>query len=264
MEAPRATLRQLQAAARSFNTKNHVSYLAEALQCLRETEDPVAALRLLHAMCGSPFASRADQRAALHDIGFWIEARLYREPAAGHDAIAWELGWLRRFAHSASTTSEESKPRDSSLPLEFGRRIARIEKRRAEEAAAQRQLLLASAAPPPEPPPPTHLPPVFQASFVDFGDARQARQTARKRAKSGKPAKERWLELRPVDPRLQQLAAGLVCGVQSTEGFDALLDADQQTFYVTALEEREGRKIVISLALQPSPADEAHATGTSP
>jgi hypothetical protein len=126
-------------------------------------------------------------------------------------------------------------------------------------------MLLARTAPPlpSPPPPPSQLPPVFQAGFVDFIEARQARQTARKRAKSGKPAKERWLEIRPVDPMLGPLATDLVCGVHSTEGFDALFEAEQQTFYVTAFEEREEKKIVISLALQPPGAGETHTTGAN-
>lgn len=275
MTTPR-TLKDLQEAARSFNTKNHSSYLAEALQILRDTADPLAALKLLCAMWGSPFASRVEQREALNEVGLWLEDRIYREPDADPDVITWELGWLRRFVHIAIASSEKDhrpelrrseQGRQETPPIqEFGGRINGIEKRRTEAAEAQRLLPIARAVQPPLPPPtplPTQLPRMFQAGFVDFVDARQARQTARKRAKSGKPAKERWLDLRPVDPRLEPLAAGLVCSVHSTKGFDELFEAEQQSFYVCAFEEREGRKVVITIALQP-PVDDAQATGKSP
>lgn len=271
MALPRIDMMKLQDAANGFDTKNHVTYLAEALQCIRDTEDPVGALRLLHAMWGSAFASRDDQRAALHDIGMWLEARLYREPAATPGAIAMELGWLRRFANSASASRESEHARrpdrrEDRPTLQFGKRIDRIKERRNEAAKAAAAVAddhTRAPAPLPAPPPPTQLPHLFQVELVDFMDARKARQTARERARNGRPAKERWLPLRPVDPRLRPLATGLVCGVHSTEGFDALFEADQQTFYVTALEERDGKKVAITIALQPPQVDEENATGAT-
>jgi hypothetical protein len=260
MPPVRETLEMLQGEARNFDTKNHVSYLSEALQCTLNTSDPVAALKLLDAMWGSPFASGGEPQETLNDIGRWLETRLYREPEATHQAIAWELGWLRRFAKTAvatATHARDPRPSRRDKPIqEFGSRIDRIEQRRAEAALAHRQLLLERAASPPPlpPPPPTQLPAAFQVEFVDFKDARQARQTARKRAKEGKPTKERWIGLRPIDPTLAALAVGLVSSVSLVDGFDALFDVNQNAFYVTALEERDGKKVVTAIALRPSSA----------
>ena len=221
MSLDRAILERLRAAASGFVTKNHGSYLAEAFQCTRKGKDPLEAIRLLVAMWDSSYASRPDQKTALNDVGKWLEERLYRDPSARADAIALELGWLRRLARIAAAAQEREDawgPRGASAPsLAFGKRVARIEEQR--EAAIRRAPVRAAAtvmvAPPP---PPDRLPSVFEAEFVDFADARKARRTAREREEKGKPRKERLLEIRPTDPRFAPLAAGLVCSVMETQG----------------------------------------------
>lgn len=276
MTINRVVLEKLRTSASGFATKNHRSYLAEALQCMRETEDPVAALRLLHAMWGSSYADRDFQKAALNDIGKWLEERLSREPAVTHGAIATELGWLRRLSQIADAAREDEHERPpgrrgDTPSLLFGKRIVRIEERRAEAAASARPRSRPIVPEPASvPPPPTHLPPVFQVEFVDFADARKARQTARDREKRGKSPKERYLDLRPVDPRLVPLAAGLVCSTQATEGFDAPFEESQRnagavcSFYVTALEERDGRRFARAIALHPPKSGEETAAGATP
>lgn len=262
MKLDRASFERLRGgAASSFDTDNHKSYLAEALQCVLETKDPVSALRLLMGLWGPPYAYREKQQPALNDVGKWLEGRLLRDPPASYEVIALELGWLRRFAAIAARRRDSHTPaakRSSGTRLPkpqraFGAQVAEIEKRRAAAVAKRGATARVDPPPPPPPPPPDRLPAVFAAQFVDFPDAREARKTARKRAKSGKPAKDRLLAVRPVDPQLIPLATGLVCSILETAGIDAPFEANQWTFYVTAFDELgEGKRLVRAIALQPS------------
>lgn len=62
--------------------------------------------------------------------------------------------------------------------------------------------------------------------------------------------------MRPTDARLHALADGLVCSVLETEGLEAVFEASQRkagaacTFFVTAVEAREGKRLVRVIALQ--------------
>lgn len=98
MTIDRKSLERLEKDAGSFDSKNHQGYLAQALECVRETQDPVEALILLEKMFGSSFGGRPNERKALNDVGKWLEARLAQEPPASAERIALELGWLRRMA----------------------------------------------------------------------------------------------------------------------------------------------------------------------
>ena len=253
MKLDRASLVRLRGVAGSLGTDNHKSYLAEALQCVLETKEPLAALRLLVGLWGRPYVYREQQQSALNDVGHWLEDRLLREPLAAHELIALELGWLRRFAAIAKATARPRSGAPAPRPQRaFGEKIAEIEKRRATAVARRAAAKQAAPPPPPPPPPPDRLPPVFAAQFGDFLDAREARKTARKRAKSGKPPKDRLLAIRPVDPQLTALAAGLVCSILETTGIDAPFDAGELTFYVTALEDLgDGKRLVRAITLKP-------------
>lgn len=274
MGLDRATLERLRTAANSFVTKSHGGYIAEALQCTNATRSPVIALRLLDAMWDSSYASRIDQKIALNEVGKWLEDRLYREPSVTAEAVALELGWLRRLARIAEAShvaADEGRTRGSHRPQEpsqtFGKRIARIEERRRETLAEATRTAIVLAPVDAAPPPPDRLPPTFEAEFVDFSDARKARKTARDRDKSGKPRKDRLLPIRPKDPQLVPLAAGLVCSVLETRGFDAPFEASLRkngadcAFHVTAMEERDGKRLALAISLAPG-GDES-GTGAS-
>ena len=275
MGLDRAILERLRAAASGFVTKNHGTYLAEALQCTDQTKDPVEALRLLHAMWGSSYGSRPDQKIALNDVGKWLEARLHLEPSASADAIALELGWLRRLARIAEDAKlrengHDRRPPGAPVPLlAFGKRIARIEEMRSAALARVEKVRVVAAPKPAPPPPPDKLPSAFEAEFVDFADARQARKKARERQQSGKPSKERLLAIRPTDPQLVSLAAGLVCSVTATQGFDAPFETSQLnggapcSFYVTAIEEQDGKRLARTIAMSPPQPRETLTVGSS-
>lgn len=249
------TLRQLSAAASGFVTKNHKSYLAEALTCTIEYRNPVHALRLLRAMWGS-YASSSDGKIALNDVGKWLEERLHREPHADTAVIALELGWLQRFAqiaqHAQSTRQGEQPQRRESRPTPaFGARIESIATRRSKPPKEITKPVRRDGISTPGPSPaPTELPAVFEAVFADFNDAREARKSARKRQQAGKTAKDRPIAVQPTDPALLPLAAGLVCSLLKTAGIDAAFEAAEhadgveQPFYVTDIERRDGKRVV--------------------
>lgn len=263
MGLDRRAFGRLRDAASGFTTKNHAGYLAEALQCVRETCDPIAALKLLAAMWGSSYAGRDDQMHALNDVGRWLEARLYRDPHVSAEAVALDLGWLRRLARIATAacgSAERARQGHSArLVRTFGdrERVRRLEERRHEVRPALHPRRAPQSAAPPDPPRPDRLPAMFEAEFVDFPAARDARRTARERAKRGKPAKDRLLAVRPTDARLHPLAVGLVCSVLHTEGIEAVFEASQRkggaacTFFVIAMEAREGQRFVRVISLEP-------------
>src|ERR1044071_1501849 len=87
MRMTREQLARLERDASSMATANHGRYMSDAIPAMRDpafaggvaddvSEAPLRALRLLDAMWGSAHASRQDQRAALSDVGVWLERRL--------------------------------------------------------------------------------------------------------------------------------------------------------------------------------------------
>lgn len=270
----KADIERLRSAAARFDTSNHMHYLAEAMQCIQGTGDPLGALQLLHAMWSSPYAGRPHQKGALNDIGEWLEQQLGRDPKASAEHITLQLGWLRRLScyygkvqrrederSGNQTRGEPARGRGPALKLEckFGQRIESLRKRRMETAPA----VAVIARGPVAPPPPERLPTVFAASFVDFLAARSARQIARERAKRSKPAKETYLAVQPVDPQFRPLAVGLRCSTTATEGFDLLFAAIEKKagtavpFYVTDLDAGDGglltRRILLELPAAEAP-----------
>lgn len=250
-----ADFERLRVSAASFGSKNHTHYLAEAMQCMRVTGDPVEALALLRAMWSSPYAGRNDMKLALNDVGKWLEQQLGRDPKLTAEAVALQLGWLRRLAmfameerRGADVPSGRSQggPNSRAPDREFGDRIEGIRKRRVDAANAQ----LAELSRPVPPPPPQCLPDVFAARFRDFLAAREARKTAKDRVKKGKPPKDTLIDLLPVDERFIPLALGLRCSTLRTEGFDILFQEVEKRnnapvpFYVADLNTTDGTLLV--------------------
>lgn len=129
------SLGQLEKDATPFVTKNHQAYLSQALECIRETQDPVEALRLLEKMFSSPFAIRKNMKGALNDVGKWLEKRLDKEPNVSADRIALELGWLRRLATVVEAeATKEQKNKVIGSKIAFGEKLESIAKKRTAKA----------------------------------------------------------------------------------------------------------------------------------
>lgn len=244
----REQLARLERDASSMGTANHGRYVQEAMLAMRdpafagraddEQQAPVRALRLLEAMWGGAFAQRPDQKAALNDVGVWLETRLAREPGIGMEQLATELGWLRRLAkHHQGMREEASGGRAGYGPpgrgdqRNFGRRVDEIERRReaalaaaarVEEgrpAAAHGKAVKPKAAEP--------LPEALAVEFEDFNKARDARQTAAERAKKRKEPKEALLAL--VGKGGVAAGVRLVCSTTRTEGMAEVMERVRNT-----------------------------------
>lgn len=265
---------RLRSTAATLCTKNHTKYLAEALQCTIATGDPVQALKLLHAMWSSPYATRTDQKSALNDVGKWLEQLLGRDPKASVEQVSTQIGWLRRLARyyekEKATSSQDREGRTESNrgkavanrpKLEFGERIDGIQKRRTDTQVET----LPKFRKPATPVQPLCLPATFASAFLDFKKAREIRKLARARLKSGKPPKEAFLELVPVLAELKPLAKGLRCSTFQTEGLDTLFaeiekrNNDIVPFYVVSVKIEEGMLLAAQITLKLPVAVESEA-----
>jgi hypothetical protein len=224
-------LKQLESEAREMVTDGDRGYLADALEHLRDTGDPIEALRLLRSMWGSGHAKRVDQKHALNRVGRWLENRLTREPGVAVARLALELGWLRRMAtyqnsrrqvreQRESKGKAESKPRSQGpgstvVNPGFGDQahIKQLVQRRERAIALSRKQVETVAAPvsvaaEPARKVPERLPDELDMQLALASDALQAWKTARERQKKGKPAKDRKLAIVPVVAELQGMARG--------------------------------------------------------
>lgn len=264
MALSKADFERLRGTAGSFGSRNHAHYLAETMQCIRATGDPVEALVLLRAMWASPYASRPDQKVALNDVGKWLEQLLGRDPKQTAETVSLQVGWLRRLTFFATAEQREQNaqshrpqggpPRD--MVRAFGDRIDGIRRRRQESVKAESE----EASRPAAPPPPQELPLFVAVRFRDFIVARDVRKKAKERAKKGKPTNESFLDLLPTDERLAPLAVGLCCSTVQTDGFDALfLESEKRNnapvpFFVTDITTIDGKRLAKKIVLtQPSP-----------
>ena len=100
---------RLERDASSMATANHGRYVSDAILAMRDPafagdaaadapEAPLRALRLLDAMWGAAHASRPEQRAALSDVGAWLQRRLAGDPRVEVEVLLAEMGWLKRLA----------------------------------------------------------------------------------------------------------------------------------------------------------------------
>lgn len=259
MSLSKADFERLRSVAGSFGSKNHGHYLAEVMQCIRTTGDPVEALVLLRAMWASPYASRPEQKVALNDVGKWLEQLLGRDPKQTAETVSLQVGWLRRLTffataeqhgqNAATHRSSAGQPRD--VERAFGDRIDGIRRRRQESVKADGE----EARRPATPPPPQELPLFVAVRFRDFLAARDVRKKAKERAKKGKPANEILLDLVPIDERLAPLSVGLCCSTAQTDGFDALfLESEKRNnvpvpFFVTDITTIDGKRMAKKIAL---------------
>jgi hypothetical protein len=253
-----------------------LTYIADALRCLLDTRDPVAALELLHAMWGSGHAKRDNQRAGLEDAGHWLEQRIRRDIAISPERLTLELGWLQRLirVYGAPDDDHDDGERRPSRRADagrapFGAHLEAFRARRAATlaaaAAARVTAHRAEAGGPAAPSPPprcAHLPDAFEARFADRQLAIEAFQHARKRRKQDKRLKPRLLDVTPVEADLQPLATDLACSMLDTDGMLELLDRPGEllTFWINTadLNLRDDKRVPSRISFSEPANDNDH------
>ncbi len=263
---------KIHVAAKSFATKNHQQYMAEAINCIRCTKDPFDAIELLLALYSS-YVKRGQPKDALSDVGKWLDDQLIDNPYISEESVLLRLGWLRRLACFYQAESEDPANRADSKhksaqshsinasasqhkspePAEFGKYLDRRRKRRAEGIAPAP---VPSLVRQPAPSPPERLPPVLSVRFDNFIQARDVSKTARDRAKKGKPPKDAFLNLVPTDEQFIPLAKKLYASTVNTVGFDTLFSEIEKCsggsipFYATEIESTEAGLFVRRFLLE--------------
>lgn len=263
------TLQELEAAAGEIAARNGGTYAAEAVRCLLDTRDPIAALDLLAGLWGSSHAKRANQRAGLEKSAEWLEKRIQREHDISVEQLALELGWVRRFItirggpdRDGGDLDDPRERRDRPARAPFAVHLDQLRVRRnaalAQNAAAASAAAgpsNSSAAPTARPTAPVidRLPDSFDARFTSWPDAIDALRRARDRRKQGKPPKERLLDILPIATELHPLAADLACSMLATDGMQQLIDhaGDLPTFRVSTadLAVRDGKRVPSQIAI---------------
>ncbi|HEX7843724.1 MAG TPA: hypothetical protein VF469_39895 [Kofleriaceae bacterium] len=272
-------MRRLEEDARAIATSSCRGYLSDALQCLRETGDPIAPLALLRALWSAGHAKRDHQKLALDDAGQWLEKRLAREPGVASERLALELGWLHRLVTIQSETDSDfagagrvdrlssrragghGRGRDEPG---FGAHITQLQERRARARArvsteVRMDRREAGVTAEPSSPRPERLPDSFEVRFTSWQETLDVFRTARKRRKERKAVRDRLLLVQPVLVELQHLAADLACSLLETEGMDELQARTVEgagkvpSFWIAIadLVDRDGKRISRRIAFEP-------------
>lgn len=241
MSLDAATMRAVAEASARFS-RNHITYLAEALEATKrhlhdDVAAPVEALALLEAMQGSAYAGRPNEKAALAEVGQWVEERLRRQPDVPARQFATELGWLKRLArYNDSMQRGQDRGhggRDDNrapAPKRFGSTVAALRNQRARMLAEPTEAPVRSTPTPAvevaAAPAALELPATFEAMFLNYADAREARKLWAKWKKNKRDPKERTLPLLPTDEALRDHPdlAGLHVCTARTEGMGDLFD----------------------------------------
>ncbi|MEZ4436773.1 MAG: hypothetical protein R3F65_30605 [bacterium] len=232
------THRALGVIAGRFSTRNHITFLIEAATAAkRSPDDPLAALAVLAAMQNTAYADRPHLRAALADVGGWLEGYLAAHPALSGARLASLLGWVRRLAVAndkqmgGKAVTGDGR---SGAPPRFGDRLlrGRVTARRAPRSTptpatpaapdpppqvapdpAPQVAPAPAAAPPAEAPPPD----VWLVGCHDFIAAREVWKNARKRLAAGKSPKDQRIPLAVRAPA-GAAGAGFEAGFAVTDG----------------------------------------------
>jgi hypothetical protein len=271
-------MRQLEADGRKMGTANHMRYLSEVINALRdpadardandEAEAPLRALLLLDRMWGTSYASRSEPMAALNEVGRWLEERLRRDPGVPVLTLLEDLVWLKRVGKYVESQSWDqrqgqksaSRPRFEKPEKGFGRLVDELVRRRRAalvEIVAKVPASTAPTAAAGSEAALTPLPQTLKVDFADFARAREARAVAAKRAKSGKPSKDDILTLRAVD----HPTAKLYCSTAKTRGMAEVFERIARTsgapdwhLYASDLNEDEKGVFVGTVGLR-NPSD---------
>ncbi len=228
MSLDATTMRAVEEAAGRF-TDRHTTFLSEALEATKrhlhdEALAPVEALALLEALQRSSYAGGDNEKSALADVGQWVEGRLRREPDVSARQFATELGWLKRLAKG-----KPNKDAAGQAPR-FGSTVAALRNQRARMLAEPTEAPVRSTPTPAAEvaaaPAALELPATFEAMFLNYADAREARKLWAKWKKNKRDPKERTLPVLPTDEALRDHPdlAGLHVCTARTEGMNALFD----------------------------------------
>jgi hypothetical protein len=242
---------RLERDATAMGTPNHGRFLSEAMQALRdpagagdvevdEIEAPLRALRLLDVLWDSSYANRPEPKAALNDVGAWLERRLLHAPGMKAEELLVELGWLKRLARHHEALRREAVgfggrgPAVKPTTKVFGKRIAELERRRRAELSvkmapvrgveAERERREADAKVAAAP---VVLPEEVAVTFTDFGKARDARVAAAARVKKKREPKEALLDLMAVGGALP--GTRLICSTTQTSGMGEVFERVRMT-----------------------------------
>lgn len=252
-------MRRLEQDARRMASDNARAYLADTLECIRETGDPVAALELLRATWLRE--SRVQQRQALEKVGNWLAQQHARRRDIETERLVTEIGWLRRMCTYLRPDPEagEHRPRGHAHHRarrgpEFGEYLDRVLERRRrglervkkivpDKSASQPAAVVARA--------PTSLPARVEVRLVTLPEARAAWKKARERQKKGKAPKDRLLAVQPIDAELRPLARDIHCSLLHTQCMDELFartaanHGHDPSFWITVaeLEQRDDTRV---------------------
>lgn len=169
-----ADFHSLERQAAGFTTKNHHRFLSEALACLRQTRDPVAAFELLARMHNSAHAERSNETDALRDIVTWLRTQLSGATRLTPEALELRLAWTRRLARIATGKNNQQQHRnDREQPMGGGPRRPNSPRAPALDQDLQ-HFRRRHPQPPPLPPPPR--PPGFRPTSEAAPEPAQAPQ----------------------------------------------------------------------------------------
>ncbi|MFO0578874.1 MAG: hypothetical protein U1A78_33135 [Polyangia bacterium] len=127
----------LEEKARSFGTESHERFLADALRQLRRTGNIIEPLQMLRVLWDSPFARRAHIKAALNDVGIWLENLLTRNPSMDEAKLAAYLAWLRRLCRIHLKEEQPQPP--TEIRRRFGDLIPQLRARRSQQSTPPRR-----------------------------------------------------------------------------------------------------------------------------
>lgn len=240
----RKRLVRLERDASSMGTANHARYINDIILAMRDPvfagdvalnnrEAPLRALRVLDAMWGGAFAKRPDQRAALNDVGIWLESRLLGDARVDVKHLLVELGWLGRLSRHQQAMLEDARRPGMGAPgrgdqKSFGKRFAEIERRRRGAfAAMEAEKVEAAKVEPPKPKEAEPLPSTLAVDFEDFNRVREVRKAIAEREKKKKEPREATLVL----VGRGGAAAGMrfVCSTTRTAGMAEVMERVRQT-----------------------------------
>lgn len=224
------THRELQRAAATLSTKNHIDYITEAAVVAKcAPDDPVAALEVLAAMQGSAYASRRHQKPALAEVGAWLEGYLHSHPDVSGERLASVLGWLRRLAMArlAGSPQQRADAPPNQRTKRFGDKVAELRRR---HDAKTKQLIKVSTKKPNEtkkdvlapPDESTSQPTQLRVVCDNIAHTRRIWKVASKARRKGHPLKDERFSLRVVHPSaasVRPLAASFATTVGLTDVF---------------------------------------------
>lgn len=257
------THRELQRAAATLSTKNHIDYITEAAVVAKcAPDDPVAALEVLAAMQGSAYASRRHQKPALAEVGAWLEEYLHSHPDVSGERLASVLGWLRRLAMArlAGSRQQRADVPPNQRTKRFGEKVRELRRRyQAKAKVTKRPTKKPEKATKDAPAPPagsTGQPTQLRVVCDNIAHSRRVWRAANKAQKKGRPLKDERFSLRVVHPtaaNAKPLAASFATTAGLVDVFLAFNKASGvfREFYVIEWEDTPSVRLATRVSLRP-------------